>query len=72
MPNLGLLSKDPLKIEDWVNYENVLVGCAYCGAQMPHAPFPTNSNHFTHRPRCGNCGSFGTYPIRQVPSPSDP
>lgn len=61
-PPHGYLAKEPLKIEHGIDYENRSVGCAYCGAQMPHAPWPTNSDSIFHRPRCGKCGSPMTYP----------
>jgi ribosomal protein S27AE len=56
-------SKEPLKVEDWVQYENRTVKCGRCGIAFPYAPWPTNSADPVHRPRCANCGSMFTYPI---------
>lgn len=58
----GFLSGDPLEIKDGIDYEHRRVRCASCGARMPHAPWPTNSDSFANRPRCGKCNSPMTYP----------
>lgn len=58
----GYLSGTPAEVKDGIDYENRDVACAYCGAKMPHSPWPTNSKSWLHRPRCGKCNSSLTYP----------
>lgn len=65
----GWLSEAPIQIEEGIDYVNRDVQCAYCGAQMPHAPWPTNSTSIFHRPRCGKCHSPSTFPISRCKEP---
>lgn len=62
----GYLSEPPIEVKDGIDYENRLVLCAACGARMPSAPWPTNSNSMFHRPRCGHCHSPATYPAEST------
>lgn len=69
----GYLAEEPFDASDAsVNYENRDVRCAACGALMRHAPWPSNSASWFHRPRCGKCRSPMTYPVESfaaVPAP---
>ncbi len=65
-----IISEWPLEVLDTVNYETRSVRCARCSATMPFAPWPTNSNEISHRPRCGKCRSCFTYPTK--PSQPEP
>lgn len=62
-PKLDVISREPMEILDWVNYETRAIKCSRCGSTMPNAPWPTNSVALQHRPRCGACASLFTYPV---------